>query len=729
MDNKVMTIELEGFESPGFEVLSFRGSEALSTPFRYSVSLGSSNPSQDFDGLLEAKAHLSLGHPAVNIRGILASIQQGYDSAWKPDEGTLTRFEVVIVPQIYKLSLSSRTRIFQEMSVPDIVKKILNEAGIPGDEIEWKLSGKHEKRDFILQYHESNLDFCHRLLEGEGIYYYFDHGEDVEKCVFGDANGSFEPISGDPEVRLGKPDITIGETGVGPWGYEQTNTRFQSRQRVVPKKLILKDYNFQKSSLDLSVDEEFKDLKALVGTQYYFGENYLMPAEGKAITTLRKQEILARRRVFMGGGNVRRLYPGGRFSQGGLGGVDADLVQEYIVTEMTSEGSQPIANVDRMGTYHYGNDFTCIPEKVDFRPDRRTPWPQVPGVVHAKVCASAGAGTYAHMDDRGRYKVKFLFDIDYKEDDDKASCWVRHAEPYVGATFGFHSPLLKGFEVLVAFENGDPDRPVIIGCVYNTDFPSPTTNANHAQHFWKSSGNNEIRYDDTQGSEHVYLHGQKDWNIKIENDKTQGIGHDETMDVGNDRTKTVGHDQTVTIKNDKTTKVGANHTEDVGKDQKITIGANKTESVATNATETVGATKKVDVKAAYQTTVTGAMNTSVGGAKAIEVKGALKYAVGGPSSQDVKGEKKITVAKDFGTAVDGATSLAVKKTYSVKVTEGINIESEKEIVIKTGKASITMKKDGTIVIDGKDVQIKGSGEIVAKASKDMTLKGKNILQN
>ena len=733
---KVMNVTLEGFEDPGFEVLSFRGEESISTPFRYVVTLGSKSPSQDFDGLLEAKAHLQLGSPAVNIRGLLSSIQQGYDGAWEPDAGTLTRFEVVLVPTLWALSLTTRTKIFQEMTVPDIVKKVLTDAGIAGD-ADWKISGAHPKHEFVLQYQETDLHFIHRLMEQEGIFYFFQHGEDAEKMILADSKAAFEDIPDDPVVRLGKPDPTIGETGVGSWGYEQTATRFQSRQGVVPGKVILKDYNFQKPKLDLLSEEPIKDAKALVGFQYEYGDHYLLPEEGKALRTLRAEEILARRRVFFGAGTVRRFYPGGRFSLTGLSEVDTELSQGYVITEMTSEGTQPVEHGSAEEGWSYENRFTCIPDKLEFRPERRTEWPRIAGVVHAKVCAASGGGQYAHMDDRGRYKVKFLFDIDHKEDDDKASCWMRLAEPYAGAAYGFHSPLLKGHEVLVAFENGDPHRPFIVGCVYNTDNPSPTTSANQAQHFWKSAGNNELRYDDTEGSEHVFLHGQKDWMIKIENDKSQNVGHDETMEIGNDRTKTIGHDQKVEIGNNKTTKVGADHQEtvganqtvSVGANQDITIGSNKTESVAVAATETVGAAKAVTVGAALQITVGAAMNETVGLAKAVEVGGSFSETVGGGRNENINKDKQVAVGGNLTESIKKNHSETVTEKYSLVVKDSLAIESQKDIVIKTGKASITMKKDGTIVIEGKDVQIKGSGEIVAQASKDMTLKGKNILQN
>ena len=715
-DARMIRIELDGFPEDQFEVASFSGSESLSQLFSFTVSLASSEPINNFDDLLEAKAHLIFGVPEVHIHGMLCSAQQGYDSAWKAGSGQLTRVDVVLVPELWKATLNVQTKFFRKMNVEDIITQILGDHGLEG---KFDLSGNHPKRDSVLQYQESDLDFIQRLLEHEGIHYQFIHEEGHEMLVFADGNSAFQTILDASELPLRSGKVLEGQSNIGPWGEEKTIRRFQSRQRFVPNKVILQDYNEQTPATDLKVVAEDGG-KAAKGIQFFYAENYKDADEGGALGDLRKEEILARKRLFYGASNAYRLYAGGVFKVVETDSIDPELGQEYVVTEIQSEGTQPTDLTSGRG-FSYANSFTCIPVSVVYRPPIRTPWPVMPPLVHAKIIAS---GDYANLEEQGRYEVQFLFDIDKA-----GSIPVRLMESYVGIGYGIHAPLHEGVEVLVGFENGDPDRPIIVSAAYNKEYTNPVVDANHAQSVFRSAGNNELRFDDTKGSEHVFLHGTKDWQIAIENDKTQNVGHDEKMDIGNDRTKTVGHDQKVKIGNDKTTDVGANHTEKIGADQEITIGANKTEDVNTNSTETVGASKKVDVKALYQTTVGAAMNTTVGAAKAVEVKGPLKYVVGGSSTQDVKGEKKITVSKDFVTNVNGACTASVNKVYGVVAKETVSIESDKDIVIKTGKASITMKKDGTIVIEGKDIQIKGSGEIVAKASKDMTLKGKNILQN
>ena len=241
-DQPIIRIEIDGFAADALEVVSFEGTEALSTLFRYEITLSSADPTQDFDALLEAKAHLILGEPPMNIRGVLTSVEQAYQGAWKTESGTRTRFDVVLMPEVSVLKLTQRSRVYQEKSVVDVVKELLKDAGIPGVGMEWKTSANYEKREFILQYNETDFDFMERLLEHSGIHYHFDHGDDSDKIVFGDGNAAFSPITGEPEVRLGIPDPSLGIPGVGPWGYEQTNTKFQSRQRVVTKKVILKDY-------------------------------------------------------------------------------------------------------------------------------------------------------------------------------------------------------------------------------------------------------------------------------------------------------------------------------------------------------------------------------------------------------------------------------------------------------------------------------------------------------
>jgi type VI secretion system secreted protein VgrG len=452
--------------------------------------------------------------------------------------------------------------------------------------------------------------------------------------------------------------------------------------------VVLKDYNFKKSTLNLLVEDEIKDLKALEGTQYFFAEHYAEPPEGKAIGTLRKQEILARRRVFFGAGNVRRFHPGATYTQIGLADSDSELSVEYIITEMTSEGSQPVQHADRAGNYHYANEFTCIPKAIDFRPERKTPWPQCGWVVHATVCAAPGGGQYAHVDDRGRYKVKFLFDINHDGDEDKASCWVRLIEPYVGSNFGFHSPLLKGVEVLVAFENGDPDRPIIVGCVYNNEFPSPTNNNNNAQSHWRSAANNEIRYTDTQGSEEVFYHAQKDVKAKTENDEEGYIGNDEKLEVKNNRERKVGVDE------------------------KIEIGSNKEVKVGSNSKEEVGGDKKVDVKGKHEETIGGTMDLTVKGAVTMGFNGAETITIGGKKEEKVDGK----VVEEYGAAYETTVGADRKLTVSGKLTEKVSGD-----ITVNGSGKITEVASGAYELKASSVKVTAKSTAKVQAGGAMTL--------
>lgn len=726
-NTKIIRLELDGFADDTYDVISFRGAEGISTLFRYNITLASATPTQDFDALLEAKAHLILGDPPMHVRGILCSVQQGYEGAWKTEAGSRTRCDVVLVPEVYKLSLTSRTRIFQEMSVPDIVKKILNEAGIPGGETDWRLQSTHAAKEFVLQYQESDLDFIQRLLDYDGIHYHFEHGDDVGKMVFGDANAAFNTISGESTIRLGIPDPELGTAGVGAWGHEQTITRFQSRQRVVPKKVVLQDYNFQKSSMSLKVEGEIKTPEAAVGVQYFYGEHYNVPAEGNAIRDIRKEEILARKRVFFGSGSVRRFYAGGAYSLTGVDDIDASLADEYLLTEMTCDGSQPVENIGGARGYHYGNEFTCILKpKIEFRPERRTAWPQIAGVVHAKVCAAPGGGQYAHIDDRGRYKVRFLFDIDHSGDDDKASCWLRAIEPYVGKDHGFHAPLLKDVEVLVAFENGDPDRPIIVGCAYNTDFPSPTKNSNHAQTVWRSAALNEVRMDDTSGSEHIYIHAQKDWNNVVENDRTFEIKHDDIQKVKNNREVKVDVDQKTEIGGKCDVKISKDYTEKIDGNKSIEVGGNHTEKITGD----------------FSLSIDGKSDMKYKGDQTVDLSAKSTLTVGADAAETFKAKKTEKISSDSAITIGGKSETKVTGKYSLEVSGETAIESKGDLKIESkGEGGIDCMKGlelstwGDATLKGlKGVEINGKGGVTIKtssgveveASSDVKIKGSKV---
>jgi type VI secretion system secreted protein VgrG len=431
---------------------------------------------------------------------------------------------------------------------------------------------------------------------------------------------------------------------------------------------------------------------------------------------VRLQQALVSREQAEGESYCPRLSPGFTFT---LHGHDFNKFnREYLVTEITHSGSQPQVLQERGGGggSHYSNHFVAIPSSVTLRPAQVTRKPVIEGVQTAIVTGPAGEEIYT--DEHGRIKVQFHWDRRGTHDE-KSSCWIRVSHAWAGAGWGaIYIPRI-GQEVIVEFIEGDPDRPIITGRVYHgVNRPPYELPAEKTKSTLKSDstlgggGSNELRFEDKKGAEEVYLHGQKDWTILIENDKNQTIGHDETLSVGNNRTKRVTVDQSETIGSNKTIAVGVNHTETIGASMSLKVGSTKTETVAINSAETIGVAKELTIGGLYQVSVGGAMNETVGGAKAEEVGGYKMIAVGL--------DQKETVGKSMSVTVGGDLSETVGKTHSLKAKK-VFIEAETEIVLKTGKARIVMKKNGDIQIDGKAIR--------ATASGNMTLKGKKILEN
>jgi type VI secretion system secreted protein VgrG len=309
-------------------------------------------------------------------------------------------------------------------------------------------------------------------------------------------------------------------------------------------------------------------------------------------------------------------------------------------------------------------------------------------------------GEEIHHDNFGRVKVQFHWDRQGAKND-KSSCWLRYAQGWGGGGWGMQFIPRVGDEVLIAFLDGDPDRPVIVGSLYNSaNMPlynpvdSKTVSTIRTRSYPNGGTDNfhELRFDDQKGEEEIYLRSEKDWTILVKNDKAQQVVRDESLQVGKNRLKRVGADQTELV--------GRNHTE--------TIGANKNESVAINSTESVGLAKELSIGGAYQVSVGGAMNETVLGAKAEEVGVSKSVLVGAHLTEKVVGNRSMTVEEDFSTTVRQTCSLKAKS---------IVIEADDEIVFRSGRAQIKIDNSGNIVISGGTIQIESSGEVVIKGDR------------
>ena len=697
---------------PDLLVVRFDLAEAVSTPYELSVELACDDEVK-MDDALGKEGFLTVTGDAGADRFVHGVVDRFEHMG---NRGRFGMYRARVVPHLRLLSLEQDCRIFQNKSVPDIVKLVFQDSKLPSDRFDFRLKESYSPVEYCVQYRETDLDFVSRLLEEEGIFYFFEHSEKKHLLVFGDGPVAYKDIEGGSEVTYNYSQ------GMAP--AEECVYRFSFSRQVRSGKMTRRDYNFEKPDLELKKEEQAKVYEKL--EVYDYPGRYTEPDRGKRLSQVRLQESMTYYEAAEGMSSCVRLVPGFKFS---LTDHDrGEYNRDYFLTKLVTRGEQPQSLQEAAGSgsggFSYSSRFTAIPASVPFRPARVTPKPVVEGIQTAKVTGPDGEEIYT--DKYGRVKVKFHWDRG-DDKDEKSSCWVRVSSTFAGTQYGAIFTPRIGHEVVVDFLEGDPDRPLITGSVYNADRMPPyelpgekTKSTTKTDSSLGGKGFNELRFEDKKGSEEVYLQGEKDWTILIKNDKDQVVGHDETLEVGNNRTKTVGVNQKETIGANKTIAVGANHQETIGANMGLSVGAMKTETVAINSAETIGGAKELTIGAAYAVTVGGAMNTAVGGAMVEEVGGLKSVNVGKTMGENVGGNRSATIGKNF--------SETVKEEYSLKAKK-IVLQADDEITLKTGSATIFMKKSGDILISGKNVEVKGSGKIALKASSDITLKGSKIKEN
>ncbi len=718
---------IDGYDGE-VRVPSFTGHEAISELFCFSIELAISDDAIDFSAIVGAKATLSLHRDDTqrDITGIISRLEQRGGSIWH------TSYNVELVPLVWLLTQRHDCRIFQDKTAPEIIDDVFSRAGL-SDAIKPTLRGQFPKRVYCVQYRETDWNFVSRLMEEEGIYYFFDTAESGTTLIIANTPEHHLDISGEAEVPYHSP---TGMEERHEWVFDMSFA-----QRVRSGKVSLRDYNFTTPSLALHKDkttEKSRGGNAKLEIYDYPGL-YEVDDNGARMADIRLQSLLARVKELSGQSTCRRLATGHKFEL-----VDAprsDFNGKYVLTHIEHVGRQPVDEDHHGDDLNYENSFRAIPIVVPFRPLRVTPKPVVEGVQTAVVTGPGGEEIYT--DSYGRVKVQFPWDREGQKND-KSSCWMRVAQISAGASWGAVWIPRIGFEVVVQFIEGDPDRPIIIGSVYNAaNMPPYPLDAEKTKSTIKSNsskgggGFNEYRFEDKKGSEEIYQHGQKDLTIVTNNDKNQSTGHDETLKIGNDRSKDVGNNETTKIGVDRTEevgsnemiKIGANRTEDVGADEKITIGANRTEEVGANESITITGNRTEKVSGNESIDIAGNRDSKIGGNDSIKISGDQSEEIAGGTDIKISGSLGMSVGSGSTMEVTGAMSQTISETFNCEAKDSVVISSEKDIAIKCGKAEIILKKDGSIFINGKDIKIDGSGKLDVKAAKDMILKAKKILQN
>lgn len=695
------------------------GTEGLSFPFFFSLDLLSENHSILFKDIIgksvTVSVNLANGEKRF-INGIVSRFSQGRGGG---EEGggdpRFSYYTAEVVPWLWLLTRTADSRIFQGLSVPDIIEKVFTEKKLLDYKID--IQGSYAKRDYCVQYRETDFNFFSRLMEEEGIFYFFEHDDGKHTLILADV----------PEKHKSCPNQEIAryQISAGGWLEEDTVSSLEFMQEIQAGKYSLSDFYFETPNTNLQIEVPGKQTIGPGEREIYdFPGGYEKRGGGEQFAKIRMQEEEAAITTITGLSNCRAFTGGYKFDLQDFYRDDMNN-KTYVLTSVHHEADQGYIAGESESEFSYSNNFSSIPLDIPYRPRRNTPKPFVQGAQTAIVVGPAGEEIYT--DKYGRVKVQFHWDREGKKNEN-SSCWIRVSQVWAGTGWGAMYIPRIGHEVIVDFLEGDPDRPIITGRVYHANNMPPyglpgekTKSTIKSNSSLGGGGSNELRFEDKKGSEEVYLHGQKDWTILIENDKNQTVGHDETLSVGNNRDKKVGKNQSENIGVNKTINVGSNHTEVIGANMSLTVGNNKTETIGINSAETIGVAKELTIGAAYQVSVGAAMNETVGAAKAEEVGAAKSVTVGANLTESVGNNMSVSVGGDLSESVD--------KSHSLKAGKKVIIDAGDEITIKTGSASINMKKDGTITIKGKNITVDGSGKINVKASGNITLKGQKIMEN
>ncbi len=662
-------------------VVGFTVDERISHPYDIHLTLATRNDVK-LDEVIDKEAVLSIDHEGGTryFHGVV----QEFTSLGT--DGGYDIYHAHAVPALWFLSLEQDCRVFQFKHVQDIVAEILEESNITSDRYRFALSKKDRLRKFCVQYRETDLNFISRLLEEEGIFYFFEHSEDKHVIVFSDTSTGYLFMPGQCQIAFNTNDGMVAE--------KESVFDFIYSRRVRPGKVTQRDYNYKRTSLNLTTQWQAKE--STNREVYDFPSNYFKEDRGNYLAKVRMERLLVLGETAEGQSCCPRMTPGFEWELTGH-----DYAGKYLPVAVIHHGAQPqVLGEHAGGGFRYDNEFIVVPASVTVRPQIVADRPTIVGLQTAVVTGSPGEEIHADPDGYLRVKVQFPWDR-LGQKDGRTSCWVRVGQPWGGGGWGTQFLPRVGDEVLITFLEGDPDRPMVIGSAYNSQnqplyaLPANKTQSGIRTRSYPNGGRDnyhELRFDDRKGAEEIYLQSEKDWNILVKNDKTQNVGHDEALRVGNNRLKTVGANQTVQI--------GANHTE--------TIGANKTETVTINKAETIGVAKELSVGGLYQVSVGGAMNETVIGAKAEEVGLAKAVLVGAHMTEKVVGNRSLDVGKDLAATVSQNATLKAK---------AIIFEAADEIVFKTGSSTISLKSSGEIVVKGATITERASGEVVIKGAK------------
>lgn len=662
---------------------SIEGSEALSSLFQFDVEMLSLQGDIKAEDIVGDHVSVAIDACSANPR-IFNGLVSRFEFTGLERRG-IYGYRARFVPWLWFLKNRSNCRVFQNKTVQEILETLFSEFGF--SDYRFALSEQYPRLEYCVQYRETDFDFISRLLEQEGIFYYFEHQTDKHVLHLVDSVSSYTSL--DPKKVEHSSGSREGEY-ISTWRH---------RYGYFPGKWQQTDFNYEKfhHSLFTEVSSVIKLKNNKNFSIYEYPGQYQDNERGAALAKLRMEQQESCFDIISARSNLCSLAAGKKFTLKS-DESPADNKKGFVVTRVDHKASESSYLDDDEDADLYSNRFECIPEQVTFRPQPVTAKPRIDGVQTALVVGKSGDEIYT--DEYGRIKLQFHWDL-YGNRDEDSSCWVRVATQWSGKKWGTIGIPRVGQEVVVTFLNGDPDYPLVIGSVYNSahmppyDLPGDSTISGVKSRSTKGgdgSTYNEISMDDRKGSEAITIHAQKDFNIDVGNNVGANAAGNASSNTDGNASTSVGGDNSVSVTGNDSLSVNGNYSGTVDGNKSFTVSGNQESTVSGNDS----------------TSVSGDQDASVGGDRSASVGGNQTASVSGNEEASISGNQTVNVGAT--QDVSAAThNLNVTGASSTSATE-INLSGKSKIALSVGGTSITVDASGvTISMGASSVKVDPSG--------------------
>jgi type VI secretion system secreted protein VgrG len=682
-DQPVRVSFLPDTDTAEWTVAGLQFSERFNQPYELRLDLRTTNLAAEPAQLLGASTTVIIERGTLNreICGIIESVEDGL-----ADHDALIA-TVVIVPALLALAQRKTSRIFQEKTIPEILQEVLDEGLGPYERtVELELQDNYTAQEYTVQYQETDLDFCERLMEEYGIIYRFKHEDGKEILVLLDSDSSYVDVSSFGNMDGVLPMVLRD----GSSGQREDIRAFHRESKLRPTvartmvfdwmapETLQKAENDEAAELDppngaaLEPEREVYEHEAPTTTYGYRTDGLDFAAVEKQTKLRRKVQQRDAIRCF-GTSTVTGLSPGQKFEL--LDHPQAELDRQYLVVAV--EHSSGTLTATSVPGEDYANRFECIPLAVEWRPARRWPKPRITSMQTATVVGPSGEEI--HTDEHGRIKVQFHWDRDGKYDD-TTTCFIRVVQPWAGNGWGFVFLPRIGMEVAVTFIDGDPDRPVVTGCLYNGANAPPyglpgekTKSTIKSDSSPGSNGFNEIRFEDAAGAEEIYIHAQKDFNEEVLNDHNTQVGNNQTNTVDVDQTQTIHGNQTEQVDGNQEMTVDGNRTVHVKSNFDETVDGTETRKVTGNVDETFSANETRSITGNQSETITGNVSHTISGSQTDTITGSVTQTITGSVTQTITGGANITTPATYNVTAAGGVTITAPAGYKVIAPGGTTV--------------------------------------------------------